>query len=54
MSFAGEVSDLIKNSVIQPESEGMKKLSLILGRYYFDKNPFIGKLADINVWNRFD
>ena len=32
--------------------EGRKKLVMTLGRYYFDKNPFIGTLADINVWDR--
>ena len=35
-------------------SEGPKKLVVTVGRYYFDKNPFIGTFADINVWNRFD
>ena len=34
--------------------EGPKKLVMTLGRYYFDKNPFIGTLADINVWDRSD
>ena len=28
------------------------ELILILGRYPFDKNPYIGTLADINVWSR--
>ena len=23
-----------------------------VGRYYFDKNPLIGKIANINIWNR--
>ena len=31
-----------------PDSE----LFLMFGRYFFDKNPFIGSIADINVWNR--
>ena len=25
---------------------------LIIGRYYFDENPFIGKMANVNVWSR--
>ena len=25
---------------------------VIVGRYPFDKNPFIGTIADINVWSR--
>ena len=28
------------------------ELIVILGRYHFDKNPFIGTIADINVWSR--
>ena len=29
------------------------ELIVILGRYPFDKNPYIGKMADINVWSRY-
>ena len=28
------------------------KLILIVGWYHFDHNPFIGTMAEINVWNR--
>ena len=28
------------------------ELLVILGRYTFDKNPYIGTIADINVWSR--
>ena len=28
------------------------QVTLIVGRYAFDKNPFIGIMADINVWDR--
>ena len=28
------------------------ELFIIIGRYFFDKNPFIGSMADISVWNR--
>ena len=28
------------------------ELLVILGRYPFDKNPYIGTIADINVWSR--
>ena len=28
------------------------ELIVILGRYPFDKNPYIGTIADINVWSR--
>ena len=25
---------------------------LIFGRYYFDKNPFVGKIGGVRIWNR--
>ena len=25
---------------------------LIIGRYYYDENPFIGRMANVNVWSR--
>ena len=28
------------------------ELIVILGRYPFDKNPYIGTIADINLWSR--
>ena len=28
------------------------ELIVILGRYNFDRNPYIGIMADINVWSR--
>ena len=28
------------------------ELTVIVGRYSFDKNPYIGTIADINVWSR--
>ena len=31
-----------------------EELVLIVGRYSFDRNPFIGTMADINVWSRYD
>ena len=31
-----------------PDSE----LFLTVGRYFFDRNPFIGSMADISVWDR--
>ena len=31
-----------------PNSE----LFLTVARYFFDKNPFIGSMADISVWKR--
>ena len=64
VGFNGKVSDLVQN----PEaSEYMKgsfdgrnirdappnaQFLLILGRYYYDENPFIGSMANVNMWSR--
>ena len=29
-----------------------EELVVMVGRYSFDKNPFIGVMADFSVWNR--
>ena len=39
------------NSIITGASS-QAKLIIMMGRYAFDKNPFIGTMADINVWSR--
>ena len=31
--------------------ENVTDLVFIIGRYSFDKNPFIGNIADINIWS---
>ena len=63
-AFNGQVSDLIQDPATLANMKGKfdgeiitgagdtDKLVLIVGRYSFDKNPFIGILADINVWDR--
>ena len=62
ISLNGEISGVLKN----PKTEGFlrnrydstlgnndgNEFVLIFGRYYFDKNPFIGKMAGIRIWNR--
>ena len=34
------------------DSKPGSEMLLVFGRYAFSKNPFIGKLANLNVWNR--
>ena len=63
-AFNGKVSDLVKNP---KSSEYMKgtfdgrnildaqpntAFLLIIGRYWYDENPFIGTMANVNAWSR--
>ena len=41
------LEDTIKNDKFIP-----KFMWLSVGRYYFDKNPLIGQIVNINIWNR--
>ena len=62
-AFNGVVSPLIKNPETGPnfngtfdagtitEAEPNSDMIIIIGRYSFDKNPFIGYLANVNVWD---
>ena len=62
-AFNGVVSPLIKNPETGPNFNGTfdagtitnaeqnSDLIIIIGRYSFDKNPFIGYLANVNVWD---
>ena len=62
-AFNGIVSDLIKNPKTYPNYNGTfdagiiknakanTDMFIIIGRYSFDKNPFIGYLANVHVWD---
>ena len=62
-AFNGVVSAFIKNPKTLPNYNGTfdagiiknskanSDMFIIIGRYSFDKNPFIGYLANINVWD---
>ena len=62
-AFNGIVSDLIKNPKTYPNYNGTfdagiiknananTDMFIIIGRYSFDKNPFIGYIANIQVWD---
>ena len=61
VGFNGRVSELIKDPDTYPNYKGRFDGGLLeketeftfqVGRYSFDKNPFIGTIADINVWGR--
>ena len=64
VSINGLVSDLVKNPESDPNFNGTfdaQKISkappnsdlfLSFGLYDYDKNPFIGQMININVWDR--
>ena len=63
-AFNGKVSDLgkkPKTSIFMKGSfDGLNIVDappnspflLIIGRYFYDENPFIGSMANVNVWSR--
>ena len=63
-AFNGQVSDLVRDPVTLANMKGRydgniltgagerEEMLLIVGRYSFDKNPFIGVIADLSVWER--
>jgi hypothetical protein len=45
----------LKQNVKKPISRGDhvgKPFIIRMGKYYYDRTPFIGKLVDINMWDR--
>ena len=64
VAMNGQVSELAKNPTTSPNFNGsfdggmIKNASpdtdmfIIFGRYFFDRNPFIGFIANINAWDR--
>ena len=64
VAFNGKVSKLVKNPKTMPNFFGTfdaniitnasagTEMVVLLGRYSFDKNPWIGFMAGINAWNK--
>ena len=64
VAFNGKVSKLVKNPKTMPNFFGTfdaniitnasagTEMVVLLGRYSFDKNPWIGYMAGINAWNQ--
>ena len=64
VAFNGKVSILVKNPKTMPNFFGTfdaniitnasvgTEMVVVIGRYSFDKNPWIGYMADINAWDR--
>ena len=62
--YNGRVSELVKNPDTADYMKGTfdgrsiadappnTQFLLILGRYWYDENPFIGSMANVNVWSR--
>ena len=38
--------------IIFPKDAGQKPLILRIGKYFLDGTPLIGKIVDINIWDR--
>ena len=63
-AFNGRVSNIVKNPVSFNymlntfdarnigDAAPNTQFLLIIGRYYYDENPFIGRMANVNVWSR--
>ena len=64
VGFNGKVSELVKNpktgEYMKDSFDGRNIVDaspnaqylLIIGRYYYDENPFIGSMANVNMWSR--
>ena len=64
VAFNGKVSNLVENPKTMPNFFGTfdaniitnasvgTQMVVVVGRYSFDKNPWIGYMAGINAWNR--
>ena len=63
-AFNGKVSNLVKNPETAVQMQGTydgrnivdappnARFLLIIGRYWYDENPFIGSMANVNMWSR--
>ena len=63
-AFNGKTSNVVKDPKTRPNYNGTfdktliknadagSKMVLILGRYAFNLNPFIGNMANVNVWDK--
>ena len=41
-----------RRSIVLPEDSDEKPLIVRFGRYFYDNTPLIGKVVDINMWDR--
>ena len=63
-AFNGKVSALVQNPKTSKHMQGTfdggnivnapqnTQFILIIGRYWYDENPFIGSMANVNLWSR--
>ena len=42
----------VKKPITVPEGSEGSPLIVRIGRYYYDDTPLIGKMVDINLWDR--
>ena len=54
MFLNGEKSQQkVKKPITLPADSDNKPLIIRIGHYYFDDTPLIGKMVDINAWDRY-
>ena len=42
----------VSRPLVLPEGSAEQPLIIRFGRYYYDDTPLIGKIVDINIWDR--
>ena len=49
----GSLEMFLNGEKNQTEDSTDKLLIIRFGRYYYDDTPLIGKIVDINIWDRY-
>ena len=44
---------IIKKPIVLPEESNENPLIVRFGKYFYDNTPLIGKVVDINIWDRY-
>ena len=44
---------IIKKPIVLPEESNENPLIVRFGKYFYDKTPLLGKVVDINIWDRY-
>ena len=47
-----KMPQIVKKPISLPDSSDNERLIVRMGRYYYDGTPLIGKIVDINIWDR--
>ena len=47
-----KITQKMKKAISLPPDSSTKPLIIRFGHYYYDSTPLIGKVVDINIWDR--